>query len=89
MSKNFIGRWNNWPYIFLAFNILLANIYLIYLRFNIIDIYFHSILGSTIGKFTEVSVSGCSLSDERCVLVRGTNASISITFTPSEYENYV
>jgi len=60
--------------------------YLIYLEFNIIDIYF---LGSRIGKFTKVSVSGCSLSDDKCVLVRGTNASISIKFIPSEYENYV
>ncbi|XP_019889950.1 NPC intracellular cholesterol transporter 2 homolog a isoform X4 [Ooceraea biroi] len=39
--------------------------------------------GSTLGKFTEVSVSGCQTSDEKCALVRGTNASISIAFTPN------
>ncbi|XP_011350878.1 NPC intracellular cholesterol transporter 2 homolog a isoform X2 [Ooceraea biroi] len=42
--------------------------------------------GSTLGKFTEVSVSGCQTSDEKCALVRGTNASISIAFTPSKHK---
>ncbi|XP_070160181.1 NPC intracellular cholesterol transporter 2 homolog a [Polyergus mexicanus] len=40
--------------------------------------------GSTLGKFTEVSVSGCQASDEKCALVRGTNASISINFIPNK-----
>jgi len=43
-------------------------------------------LGSALGKFTEVSVSGCKTSNEKCILVRGTNASLSIAFTPSKYE---
>ncbi|XP_077261939.1 NPC intracellular cholesterol transporter 2 homolog a [Temnothorax americanus] len=40
--------------------------------------------GSTLGKFTEVLVSGCKTSDEKCVLQRGANASISIKFTPNK-----
>ncbi|XP_012538993.1 NPC intracellular cholesterol transporter 2 homolog a [Monomorium pharaonis] len=40
--------------------------------------------GSTLGKFTEVSVSGCPTSGEKCALVRGTNASISIKFIPNK-----
>ncbi|XP_012215342.1 NPC intracellular cholesterol transporter 2 homolog a [Linepithema humile] len=45
--------------------------------------------GSTLGKFTAVSVSGCQATDEKCVLVRGTNASISITFVPNEDVSHV
>ncbi|XP_050462064.1 NPC intracellular cholesterol transporter 2 homolog a-like [Cataglyphis hispanica] len=40
--------------------------------------------GSTLGKFTEVSVSGCQALDDKCILVRGTNASISFKFTPNK-----
>ena len=39
---------------------------------------------STLGRYTEVSVSGCQASDARCALVRGTNASISIKFIPNK-----
>ncbi|XP_011161896.1 NPC intracellular cholesterol transporter 2 homolog a [Solenopsis invicta] len=39
--------------------------------------------GSALGKFTEVSVSGCPTSKEKCILVRGTNESISIKFKPN------
>lgn len=56
--------------------------------FNIVFI-FISILGSTLGKFTEVVISECSTSDEKCNFVRGTNATMSINFKPSEYENYI
>ncbi|XP_029165205.1 NPC intracellular cholesterol transporter 2 homolog a-like [Nylanderia fulva] len=40
--------------------------------------------GSTLGGFTEVSVSECHPSDVKCTLVRGFNASISIKFTPNQ-----
>lgn len=39
--------------------------------------------GSTLGRFTEVSVSSCQLSDARCALTRGTNASIFVKFIPN------
>ncbi|KYN01737.1 Ecdysteroid-regulated 16 kDa protein [Cyphomyrmex costatus] len=29
-------------------------------------------------------ISGCSTSDEKCILVRGTNATMSIDFTPNK-----
>ncbi|XP_018348864.1 PREDICTED: protein NPC2 homolog [Trachymyrmex septentrionalis] len=40
--------------------------------------------GSTLGTFTNVVISGCSTSDERCIFVRGTNASMSISFIPNK-----
>ncbi|XP_012278741.1 protein NPC2 homolog [Orussus abietinus] len=36
--------------------------------------------GSKLGRFTEVSVSGCETSQSVCVLKRGTNATIEIQF---------
>ncbi|EFN89512.1 Protein NPC2-like protein [Harpegnathos saltator] len=39
--------------------------------------------GSTLGKFTNVSVSNCRTSDEKCILKRGNNATISIKFIPN------
>ncbi|GAB1863134.1 NPC intracellular cholesterol transporter 2 homolog a-like [Camponotus japonicus] len=45
--------------------------------------------GSPLGKFTEISVSGCKESDSRCALVRGTNASITIKFIPNKDINQV
>ncbi|KYQ56007.1 Protein NPC2 like protein [Trachymyrmex zeteki] len=40
--------------------------------------------GSTLGKFTEVVISECSTSDEKCNFVRGTNATMSINFKPNK-----
>ncbi|KAG5316369.1 PREDICTED: protein NPC2 homolog [Acromyrmex echinatior] len=40
--------------------------------------------GSTLGTFTKVVISECNTSDERCIFMRGTNASMSINFTPNE-----
>ncbi|XP_018044971.1 PREDICTED: protein NPC2 homolog [Atta colombica] len=40
--------------------------------------------GSTLGTFTKVVISECSTSDETCIFVRGTNASMSINFTPNK-----
>lgn len=44
------------------------------------------ILGSKLGRFTDVSVSSCQTSDPKCTLTRGTNASIAIKFIPSKYK---
>ncbi|XP_011862437.1 PREDICTED: protein NPC2 homolog isoform X2 [Vollenhovia emeryi] len=40
--------------------------------------------GSKSGKFTEILVSGCEMTQENCILKRGTNASISIKFIPNK-----
>ncbi|XP_018362177.1 PREDICTED: protein NPC2 homolog [Trachymyrmex cornetzi] len=40
--------------------------------------------GSTLGTFTKVVISECSTSDEKCIFERGTNASMSISFTPNQ-----
>ncbi|KAL6254532.1 hypothetical protein P5V15_014585 [Pogonomyrmex californicus] len=40
--------------------------------------------GSSLGKFTEVSVSNCQSTDARCILTRGTYESISIKFIPNQ-----
>lgn len=36
--------------------------------------------GSKIGKWSRVDVSGCNTDKKACVLKRGSNASIGITF---------
>ncbi|KAL0128124.1 hypothetical protein PUN28_003405 [Cardiocondyla obscurior] len=53
-----------------------------YLMFNIIYAYFNVIVGSELGTFRDVSVTKCQSSDEKCNLVRNTNATISFKFTP-------
>lgn len=45
--------------------------------------------GSTVGQFSEVTVSGCDDSNKPCNLVRDTNATITITFVPKEDINRV
>nr|XP_012215343.1 PREDICTED: protein NPC2 homolog [Linepithema humile] len=40
--------------------------------------------GSEVGKFNEVSISSCDLSQEKCSLIRGTEIRVSLKFTPSK-----
>jgi len=44
---------------------------------------FKFISGSEAGKFDEISVSSCDVSDEKCTLPRGTDIKVFIKFTPS------
>lgn len=37
-------------------------------------------IGSKVGKFTKIDVSGCDLTKPTCILKRGSNATISIDF---------
>ncbi|XP_072751077.1 uncharacterized protein [Anoplolepis gracilipes] len=68
----------------IMFAFLLTSIYALLLLFHFSHAVQFEDCGSTLGKFSVVSVSGCKVSDERCTLVRGTNASIAITFTPNQ-----
>lgn len=43
------------------------------------------LLGSTTGKFSKVTVSGCGETDTECVLLRNSVANITIDFVPSEW----
>ncbi|KAL6434873.1 hypothetical protein ACFW04_005209 [Cataglyphis niger] len=39
--------------------------------------------GSEIGKFNEISISSCDLSEEKCSIIRDSNIHLSLKFTPS------
>lgn len=39
--------------------------------------------GSEVGKFSEISVSSCDLSEEKCSIIRGSEVHVSMKFTPS------
>uniref|UniRef100_A0A336L530 CSON004915 protein n=1 Tax=Culicoides sonorensis TaxID=179676 RepID=A0A336L530_CULSO len=45
--------------------------------------------GSKIGKFTKIDVAGCNTDKKACVLKRGSNASIGITFETTKPVNKV
>ncbi|XP_020284515.1 protein NPC2 homolog [Pseudomyrmex gracilis] len=64
-------------------NITFAFLYVLCFTAQSFAIYFED-CGSSLGKFTEVSVSKCRDSDPKCFLIRGTNASISIKFVPNQ-----
>ncbi|XP_014482247.1 PREDICTED: protein NPC2 homolog [Dinoponera quadriceps] len=51
--------------------------------------YVYEDCGSTLGKFSDVSVTGCQTTDENCALKRGTNATISIKFKPNAHISQV
>lgn len=39
------------------------------------------------GKFNEISISSCDLSEEKCSIVRGSETHVSLKFTPSKSNN--
>nr|CAD7592311.1 unnamed protein product [Timema genevievae] len=45
----------------------------------------HGVAGSKAGKFSSITVSGCTDQQPVCVLKRRTNTTIDITFTPCKY----
>lgn len=51
-----------------------------------IKIFFSWIIGSEVGKFGKVSVSDCDETKSRCILKRGTNATVTIEFNISKSE---
>ncbi|KAK0077267.1 hypothetical protein PV325_004203 [Microctonus aethiopoides] len=44
----------------------------------------YSDCGSEVGNFTQVTVSNCSSDADKCILHKGTSATISIDFTTNE-----
>ncbi|XP_063978098.1 NPC intracellular cholesterol transporter 2 homolog a-like [Diachasmimorpha longicaudata] len=40
--------------------------------------------GSAVGKYTSVTISNCGASDSECILTRGSNATIEISFNTDE-----
>ncbi|XP_011300999.1 protein NPC2 homolog [Fopius arisanus] len=45
--------------------------------------------GSQVGKYTSISISDCEDSDSECILTKGTNVTIKITFNTDEPVNVV
>lgn len=44
----------------------------------------YELTGSEVGSFTKISVSNCNENQARCILKRGTNATVAIEFTISK-----
>ncbi|XP_015119973.1 NPC intracellular cholesterol transporter 2 homolog a [Diachasma alloeum] len=45
--------------------------------------------GSSVGKYSSISISDCGASDSECILTKGTNATIEISFSTVEPVNAV